>query len=124
LAGGLFVVAEIEPPTVCPPASCTQNDSSCSTVQGGGKRRVVIRRACRGCLRAEESAAKLVHRTTSFRSVPVGLTPSFWRSLRDPHRRDTRNEAPDHRSHAGPEHRRCFNDDDTDRRPPGIAKSQ
>jgi hypothetical protein len=43
LTGGLFVVAEVEPPHGLPPASCTQNDSACSmTVHGGGKRRKVI----------------------------------------------------------------------------------
>jgi hypothetical protein len=64
LAGGLFVVAEIEPPTVCPPASCTQNDSSCSTVQGGGKRSF------------EEPAAAVYEPKNQPRSLFTGQHPS------------------------------------------------
>jgi hypothetical protein len=126
LAGGLFVGAEIDPPhglpgrILHPKRLGVLDDGPGRREAAGGHSKSLARLSTRRRISREASSPDNI--------LPIcsgGIDAIILALTSRPSPKETpRSEAPDHRGHAGLEHRRCFNNDDTNRRPPGIAKSQ
>jgi hypothetical protein len=123
LAGGLFIVAEIEPPTVCPPASerfRVLDDGPGRREAAGGHYPSLLRPSTSRKISCEASSPDSI--------LPIcsgGIDVIIWALTSRPlPEGNTGSQTPDHCSHAGLEHRRCFDDDGADRRSAGVAKGQ